>query len=112
MATSESAMAFYDHVWGSGGTQYPWWDQVNPYADGPNASAWPVRVLTDDREFSVSRSGIERACREIRDGAHGCSEQIVREAALLVSNPTEADVDAATADCILQVACFGEVVYG
>lgn len=108
MTASGSALAFYDHIWGSGATSCPWWGESDPYRNGIDDTAWPVTLVSVDPESGQSRThllrrkDVEEAVRALRDP----------ELSTLLSDPDSADIDADLADRVLQQACFGEVIYG
>jgi hypothetical protein len=86
-----------DHILGSGALDFcPWWEAVEMTEDGINFTSW-------DGVHELTASKIRSAfVKLVMDGFP----------ALKGTDLADPDIDAEMADCILQQACFGEVIYG
>jgi hypothetical protein len=113
-----------DHFIGSGALSWEWWRVVEMHGiDHPdNADDWRVvveecydGVLTGKR-VTFDHASVMRAVRLIAAGkAKGIDRDSVtgRECQALIFKGADAtDFDASSADSVLQVAAFGEVIYG
>lgn len=95
-----------------GGINY--WASVSDYR--PDEGSVTVHDEEDGDTYSVTTDTIATAVGKFMRGENGC--QFIESAGdgqFKLSNRTngeDGDYDAGDADCILQIACFGEVVYG
>lgn len=72
-------------------------------------------IIFDEDEKEVGRVGradIIRAMKRIVAGEIQISPDVIGQCALALAKSDDTDFDAGDADSVLQVACFGEVVYG
>lgn len=111
----------FDHIMGAGAFTFPWWYDVE-YAgiegldvhDFWSATIW-VENPDDGLEtiiFAVDHAQIMATLDVIANAApEYVSRETVKQARLLLNDPDEADFDACTADEVLQVMAFGDVVY-
>jgi hypothetical protein len=87
-----------DHIFGSGALSYPWWFDVQR-----PVSSESVYVTSEQGVHTVTASKVRSAfVKLVMDGFP----------ALKGTDLADPDIDAEMADCILQQACFGEVIYG
>lgn len=119
----------FDHVFGSGALDYPWYGSVR-YQNDLAETAWKTSEECDGWEFviamedpntgefesrlfnhSVLLQALHRAADQSRPVRY-LERMTSREAQVLLEEPEHADLDASAADEILQIAAFGEVVYG
>lgn len=85
-----------DHILGSGMFTYPWWTGVEMTDDGVTIMSWEgVHTVT----ASKVRSTFVNMVMEGFPALKGTD----------LSDP---DLDAGMADCVLQQAAFGDVIYG
>ncbi|MCM1967775.1 hypothetical protein [Streptomyces sp. G1] len=112
----------YDHILGASPDTWPWWDLAsnvqglsvpdgwvvegtieNPYDDNP--AHLPVRLGHVEVVRAIRRIASGKGGKHVSPSAQkSCSDFLFRR--------EEADFDAGTADEVLQVAVFGDVVYG
>jgi hypothetical protein len=93
-----------------GGPEGAW---VLKFRDGAEDEAHPERGT----EYRLTHADVMKAVRKITgkggQAAAKVSDECARECRTLIFNgPEDVDFDADTADQVLQVAAFGEVVYG
>lgn len=106
---------------GSGCLSYPWYrDVVAPNEPSDGATDW-VLGFTEygdngpEGPHAITHKDVMRAVRKIgsKDGAELVPAEARKEChALLFQGADAADFDADAADVVLQLAAFGEVVYG
>lgn len=108
-------------IFGSGFDTYSWWHEIralthNPANDAPNNWAWKVAyedpTTGESRTVTVGHPMIMRSVRKIMTRQVPTYDSLVKESRNLLFNPDNADLDANDADVIMQVALFGEIVYG
>lgn len=115
-----TAQDTYDIFIGSGALAYSWYQDI---AEGSTeADPWSVTFTEDgdngpEGEHTISHKTVMRAVRRIasKDGAEirALAPAVRKECqALVFKGPDDVDFDADMADQVLQVAAFGEVVYG
>lgn len=108
---------------GSGALSYSWWElvEMQGISHPDNADDWhvTVTVLDDDtpgKRYTFNHAEIMKAVRKIAAGrVPGLPSDgiTVRECRTFIfDGPEESDFDAESADNVLQVVAFGEVVYG
>lgn len=113
----------YDHMFGSGATQYEWWLSVKAgpgmdLAAEPIPNDWSIIVTIDDgndgiKSREVTHAVVMRAARQFMNKKPQYSSDSAREACKdLVFNADECDFDAASADELLQFILLDEIVYG
>lgn len=114
---------------GSGALQWSWYWQVEmsgaPVGVPDGEDGWTLTFVavhpdeaTDDedrRRYGIDDASILRAVRKIARGEvealkHGVTRRECQT--LLFRGPDECDFDACSADNVMQVAAFGEVIYG
>lgn len=117
----------YDTFIGAGALGSPlcsWWNAVTTVSgidDNGNAhEGWTMEVVCGDPDDekdlrTVSFSGpvifaAVSACA--RGDLESVSQELSDECALFILRPECTDFDAASADSVLQVAAFGEVIFG
>lgn len=98
-----------DTILGSGClSEYPWWVDVKGYNEEIGKSftitSWDEtgqkKMVTE-----IRYSQLRAIARAIVAGKHGVNDRIINDI-------KRDDIDADSADCILQIAVFGQVVYG
>lgn len=111
-------------IFGAGIPSYfEWWiqfaEEFEYDADYNAPDGWIVNVCAmdpdnDDAEIirEVTHSKLMKAARVLAGKDSEVNSTVRKECAALVYNVDEHDIDACVADCILQQAVFGEVVYG
>ena len=84
------------YIVGSGALSYPWWEDAEMTEDGIKLTSW-------DGVHELSSSKVRSAF-----------VKLVMEAfpALQGTDLEDPDLDAEMADCVLQQAAFGDIVYG
>jgi hypothetical protein len=114
----------YEWIFGSGLDTYSWWHEMRPEFDyGKDGSApddWLMVVRFEDpgeedevRTASVRHADIMRAVRKIaRGNVRYAGKYLAKECRNMIFDVDAVDVDAGDADCILQVAVMGAIVYG
>lgn len=114
----------YCHFIGSGALTWSWYTDVAATGDtDPLAPAddWSVTfALPDDEEdtpgkrYTLDHASLMRAVHAIVRGQgkginpHGI---VRKECRAFLADPSDCDFDAGSADCVMQVAAFGEVIY-
>lgn len=112
-----------DHIMGSGATDYSWYFSQRDnfeYDDNVDAPDGWSTVLTmpdsdSSREISVvvDHDRLIDAMQRIADtDVKNVGPQCKIECVAFLNDPEDADFDADTADQVLQVLAYGEVVYG
>lgn len=111
---------------GSGALDYPWYQDVEmtgiDFVD-QSAADWSVSLVhvdpdhgTEVASVTINHQTIMKAVRDIIAGkAKGVSTtgETTRQCkALIFKGPDETDFDACSADNVIQVAAFGESIYG
>lgn len=113
-----------DSVFGSGCLQYSWWrsfklgmDGIAPGEqpvvvtyDSPEGEGWCTSAVSDDDLFAAARKVVAEDTNWPK--YQGPSASTIEQAALLLYSASNADLDADTADQLLQVAVLGSVIYG
>lgn len=102
----------------SGGASLFYWDgfRMMTIDRQPDLSIDAIDFFADDGDgerhrYEITHEDVGNAIQAILDGTVSLGypkEYIVRA----VSELDAGDIDATAADCIIQAACFGEVVYG
>lgn len=117
------------HFFGAGAQAYSWYVTYNlttVVADAEDSRSWDdatdwscVFTMEDPdadgtKRYTVTHADVMRAIRAISGKARPkhTSDACVRACKDMIFQTDEADFDAATADEVLQVAMFGQVVYG
>jgi hypothetical protein len=109
---------------GSGALSWDWYQEID-CTGGANtlepSDDWAVTFAlpsededTPGKRYTLDHRSIMRAVNMIvRTDVKGVNPHgaVRRECRAFLSDPDECDFDAATADCVMQVAAFGEVVY-
>lgn len=104
-----------------GGSRY--WADISLHSDDPDNDGWnyaKVREVIDDWvtpveygvETAVTASDMFAGAQKLTHPSSKVAAYIKRDVAGLLIDPDGVDWDAETADCILQFAVFGELVYG
>lgn len=116
-----TAQDTYDIFIGSGALAYSWYQNITE-GEPTEADPWTVTFTRDggdgpEGEHTISHKTVMRAVRRIasKDGAEirFLAKDVRKECqALVFKGPEEVDFDSDKADQVLQVAAFGEVVYG
>lgn len=113
------------HIFGSGATTYPWYGKITDtspadyLADTGTFDGWQVTIQEETWSDELGRTvtldhaqilkAIKRAAFSLTANV---SQACSREARNFLFRRDETDFDSDTADQIIQVAAFGEVVYG
>ncbi|MBF6085185.1 hypothetical protein IU485_27815 [Nocardia cyriacigeorgica] len=105
--------------------EYVWWVsfdrdwEYDSNDEAPDGWVYSVSYLDPDDEDEervlkkdIRHADLMRAARKIIDKDFVVNPDIRKEAQLMIFNPDECDIDAGAADCILQVAVLGDIVYG
>ena len=71
-----------------------------------------MQPLEPRRVFHITETKVIKAMRKIASDATNLNEDIVDRIKEALEDQDYANLDAETDDCIIQVAAFGEVVYG
>jgi hypothetical protein len=114
----------YDTFIGSGALSYPWWGGVSAECgiddNGDAHEGWTMEVVCgapdDEKDLRVVTFSAPvifvalSACA--RGDLESVSQELSDECALFILRPECTDFDAASADSVLQVAAFGEVIFG
>lgn len=128
MAKTITPTTQYDthlHIFGSGALMYSWWNLVKDtspgdyLADPATFDGWEVTVSEYNLEKHESRrpvtlnhGKIMAAIRRASKAQGKVSDSCAREARNFLFNRDDTDFDSDKADQIIQLAMFGEVVYG
>ncbi len=86
----------------------PWWREARYLADrtGVALTGWdpdePEGTAT--RDYVVTWEQMRTAAQELAEGKHQVNETIRRDIA-------RDDLDSEAADCVLQVCCYGRIVF-
>lgn len=103
-----------------GGINY-WADFVSVSRLQPDLSVNNVRLrpreedaelAVDDEVFQITHLRIGQAMQLVVSGDVLVRDDIRRAVLHAIADPDNADIDAEAADVLVQVACFGEIVYG
>lgn len=87
-----------------------WADRAEVHWSGENNR---YVVWTDDNEkHEVTPAQIEQAMVDIYTGKTDVNRSIVDSVTSAIMEEEYGEVDANAADAIIQIACFGEIVYG
>lgn len=86
-----------------GGIDY-WADASGPYADG----TFTVVETDTGNQFELTAESLWNAKQSIQSGGAGINTEII---GYLATNDIGM-IDSITADCLVQIACFGRIVYG
>jgi hypothetical protein len=105
-----------DHILGAGALSFDWWLK----ADTKNFDTpeWECTITggegdSDDKTVVVNHAAVMKAARAIlKKSPPYVTSALIRECRNLVFNVDECDFDANSADELLQVVVFGEVIYG
>lgn len=111
----------FDHVFGSGATQYPWWlgtAAVGDFrmSDIDQPDNWQVEVTAENPDGNenvskvVDHKLVMRAARKL-SGRNTLHVPLEHECRNLVFDADACDLDAPLADCLLQIIVYGEVVF-
>ena len=113
-----------EFIFGAGIPDYfSWWHSFGKdwqYDDDLYApDGWTYLVVAEDPEnptgtiqVTIDHKSIVKACRAIIHGKVSVNSSIKGEAANLLFDTEECDIDAIAADAILQVAVYGGVIFG
>lgn len=112
-----------------GGSNY--WARFDkrPIRSVPAEKTYPETVVSDDyvcegvvltdieadqpTEFVVTVADIVKALRKIASGKVEVMRSVISASHMvLIGKADGAEFDATDADCVLQVACFGKIIYG
>lgn len=122
-----SEFEVYDHFIGAGALGnplYSWWNAVTTASgiddNGEAHEGWTMEVVCGDpddekdlRTVSLSGPVIFAAIVACASGhLASVGSTLAEECALFILRPEYTDFDAASADSVLQVAAFGEVIFG
>lgn len=66
----------------------------------------------DGETYALTYQNIFEAILKLSNGEADIRKDIAHECAVALLDYEEASIDSETADCIIQVACFGELIYG
>ncbi|WP_435270943.1 hypothetical protein [Streptomyces sp. 1222.5] len=125
MSEKVTQQVTYDHIFGASPLTYSWWQGIkrswkpNDMDEAPDG--WTVAVIGEDPESDKSVTGLVNhwsligAMNAIAHPAEpwgvDAGPAAVRECRAFLFDPDQADFDADTADCVLQVAVFGGAFY-
>ncbi|MYX26073.1 hypothetical protein GTY75_05215 [Streptomyces sp. SID8381] len=116
----------YDHIFGVGALTYSWWEgskrswKRNDMDEVPDG--WTVALIAENPEAEGTVTGLVNHWSLI--GAMNAiahphepwgveaGPATMRECRAFLFDPDHSDFDAGTADCVLQVAVFGSVIFG
>ncbi|AXK86579.1 hypothetical protein SAMN05421776_1172 [Nocardia farcinica] len=100
---------------------YTWWKSFEPNFD-PSSEApddWRYTVTAEhpkDEQATVTKeighTDLMRAVRVVARKDSGHRETLRKECNNLIFNVDECDMDASDADVVLQLAVYGEVIFG
>jgi hypothetical protein len=118
----------HDHIFGAGAYTYSWWEgrarawkwAWDGMGDVPDGWAYVLKAENPNDEGSVERvvnhwaliGAMNAIAHPHEPWGVDAGPASMRECRAFLFDPDQADFDASTADCVLQVAAFGEVVYG
>lgn len=108
------------HIIGSGALGYAWYQVIDTHQpddiNAPEAAYadWSIKVKDTEEgdTYLINHCNIMRAIRRAATGSGKVSDACKREAQNFIFRRDDTDFDADTADQIIQLATFGEVVYG
>jgi hypothetical protein len=115
------------NIIGSGALSYQWWGRTTANYTAtydPNYTVpdgWELVVMADDPNgdegtwtlpVTINHAKIVEAVEKIVGGEVKVNTECEAECMHLLFQPDDVDFDATTADVVLQIVAFGEVVYG
>lgn len=92
-----------------------WCSEMNTSSENETVTIYEEEAHDADeynRKFVLSYQDILNATVKLADGRVPISSQIRIACNELLLDQDSDSYDAETADCIIQVACFGDVIYG
>ena len=89
---------------------YKWKDQSEVTAVIQEFDEWKNEPVGD--KIKLDRKMVRRGIREILSGDTNCGDYLIKMVAAANATNDGCDIDADGADAIIQVACFGNLVYG
>lgn len=94
---------------------WSWWGQVNRDTSGsPPVEQYHIEELDDDgwclRWHYVHERYVAEAIAQVLRHEHRLRPDLLRQ--IRSATCPDPDIDADAADCLLQIAAFGEVIYG
>lgn len=94
-----------------GGIGY--WAALDNHLRDPDGSWVCITVVPSEEDDEFERKTIDyldlkKVTRDVANGQYNLREDIVQA----VKSGDPGNIDAEAADCLVQIACFGEVVYG
>lgn len=93
-------------VTGSGAESYPWYlSDIRPSEVFDGCYFVTLDDGDDSVPFTFSRDDFRDVAREVAEGEHGIRGDIRK---YIIDD----DLDADTVDCIIQILCFGEAIFG
>ena len=118
MTDTTPATWFYWQIFGSAFDQWCWYHDADYDL---KSCSWPVEICIDKnphsddprdlKRYDVTKSLLVDTLKSIRDD-ETMSPWFRDQASSMLSDPETADLDASSADCIIQLAIFGEIRYG
>lgn len=116
-----------DHMLGSGALSWSWWQSAT--VAGADTPEWAATLTCEDgnggtKTMTVNHALVLKTARYVvanvgktlrtpRGSEYPAwSRQLERECWNLLTDPDDSDLDACVADELLQLAMFGEVVFG
>lgn len=117
-STTPTQFDTYLHILGSGALMYPWYIEITnnvtaSWDDEAGHDGWEVTFMEDGRKV-INHRAIMRAIRQCagKKRPRHVSDACAREARNFLLDRDATDFDSVTADEVIQVAVFGQVVYG
>lgn len=96
--------------------KYEWGDKVGNYQFPINYAYAKIQDFGDDepgKVYEITMSKVSKALKLFRDGKIDLRSDILQEILLSdTTNGEEGTIDVECADCIIQVICFNDVIYG
>lgn len=65
-----------------------------------------------ERSFILTHEDIFKACVKLADGTVKVNHTVSANIKGALFDPEDADLDSDDADCIIQTACFSDIIYG
>lgn len=110
----------YDHMIGSGALSYTWWRDCTTTGetDGAVTDDWTATLTAEDgatgedKVVTIDHKTVLAAARKaMADSREDVCRATLRECSHLIFDNDATDFDAGTADELLQLIVFGEIVY-
>jgi hypothetical protein len=117
----------YDMILGSGALTYPWYEAAIEIMAPHDEDPWLVSLMMenpeddDTIEIKVTYPAVFTAAVRMTDDTElskdgssailGVSQEARRQAAFLVNDDEDMDFDANTADELIQVVAYGQVIF-